>query len=143
MRFIFPILPIILLHFVTGIYFLLAKLKLARFQAVFAATLLLLNFNHNKEKIEIFIKKDTNEAYTKEMISLYNFIKKNVAENEIIGFFNPRVLALFSDRRSIQYPLEENKPTELNYIITYKSHKVDGFENIYIDDTFSIKKKLK
>jgi hypothetical protein len=63
---------------------------------------------------------ETNESYSTEMIEIYDYIKKNIPDNDIIAFKKPRVLWLFTGRRSVSIKLADFKSSVASYILVQK-----------------------
>jgi hypothetical protein len=101
MRFVFPILPVLLICTVTGAEAILRKTGGARGAAVLAGLLALWTISHSVADVSRYAGRDTNYVWTPEMREWYDYLRLHVAQDEIVAFEKPRVLRLFSGVNAI------------------------------------------
>lgn len=143
-RYIYPILPIILLYFGYGMQYIFARMNLqiarstskklyvnlamctlATIFFIFPIVKTDLSLYHGEEKgwtITSNISGDWRyNIYSETPVRLYNYIRKNTPENCTIAFFKPRALYLNTGRISI--PLDVNGHTldEADYCLIFNS----------------------
>jgi len=76
-----------------------------------------------------------------ESIELFNFIRSETQKSDIIIFFKPRVLALFTDRPSSCYPLIVKEDEFLDYLKSIKANYL--IENINYKPNQTLSKFIK
>lgn len=99
MRFLFPILPFLLLFFWEGIQ---AVFPSPNKQKIILLLLLGSSLSQSLFTSYYYWHKDTNEAYSQELQELYQFIQQTTPKNAIIVFHKPRALRLFTGRNAVQ-----------------------------------------
>lgn len=133
-RFLFPVIPFILYFFVNGINFFTNKFNI-KFLNIIILILFSVNIIYEGSKSTLYWSRfDTNTAYTPEMKEIYSFISNTVPENEIIVFFKPRVLRLFTERNSIS--LKDYNESKDNFILLKKGINVSIYETIFETDNY-------
>lgn len=148
-RFLFPVIPFILFFFVNGINFFTDKFNI-KFLNIIILILFSVNIIYEGLKSTLYWSHlDTNTAYTPEMKEIYSFISNTVPENEIIVFFKPRVLRLFTERNSIS--LKDYNGSKDNFILLKKgihvsiyetTFETDNYETIFETDSYILYKKF-
>lgn len=133
-RFLFPVIPFILYFFVNGINFFTNKFNI-KFLNIIILILFSVNIIYEGSKSTLYWSRfDTNTAYTPEMKEIYSFISNTVPENEIIVFFKPRVLRLFTERNSIS--LKDYNESKDNFILLKKGINVSIYETTFETDNY-------
>jgi hypothetical protein len=120
-RYLFPILPVVLFFILIAIENLISQFKV-RSKFYFIALLLLLFITTiiNITKIYDFSKQPINEAYTNELKIMYQFIKRNVNKNEAVVFYKPRALRLFTQRNSVYLDFETFIKSNFTFMLMEK-----------------------
>lgn len=121
-RFLFPLLPFIIFFTLKGVEKVFSTRRAHNFYEFGFLFLFFTSFSI-KELSETykFSQRDTNEAYTSEMIEIYNFIAVEIPKNKIIGFEKPRVLRLFSGRNAIFSDYDFFSLSVAEYLLIHKS----------------------
>lgn len=134
-RFIFPIIPFILFFLLKGAIYIFDKFT---FNVRYLVILLFIFLGRTSlisiKQIIYFCKTDTNQSYTPEMVEIYNYITKNVREKEIIGFFKPRALRLFTDRNAIYTDQYHYAKSNATYLLIEKDEytsMITKFNKVY------------
>ncbi len=132
-RFIFPLIPFALYFMLKGCIFIYDAFNFNKtyLLLILSVTLIISTVKSVTTIIE-FSKIDTNQSYTPEMILLYNFITKNVEENDIIGFFKPRALRLFTGRNAIYTDQDHFAQSNAKYLLIKKTEYRTGNNNFRI-----------
>ncbi len=120
MRFIFPILPFLTLYLIKSFKIIADQVLLSaknRYRILMAFCLLFVF----KTVLDTF-KYPTapNQVYTDEMQEIYNYVVNNIPETETIGATKPRVLALFSNAKSVVMDLEHFNNAPIKYLLVTK-----------------------
>lgn len=167
MRYIYPILPVILLFFACGVkcVFRLGNGKgLRRVLAASASILCLLCLYQlaaadirlqrvGREKTEIVNVEDIymQNAYSPAAVEAYNYIRANTPEDCAIAFFAPRGLYLNTERFSFKPDVNGHSIGEADYYLDYLNTgeynitpPLNGeFESIFANDEFVFYKRIK
>jgi len=112
-RYLLPIIPLYLLYFVYGLDISLNKKSISIRNYTYALIITLVTVSyigylsiHNFTKFENGVEK-------KESVELFNFVRKHTPHDSVFIFRKPRVLALYTDRRSSAYYIPRNNKDEL------------------------------
>jgi len=100
-RFLIPILPLFFLYLYEGLITIIKFIKWPQLRIaiiVIASFFVFLNYMNTYIAILPRSITDLEKVETKE---LFHFIQKETSSDDVILFFKPRVLALFTDRRSL------------------------------------------
>ncbi len=126
-RYLFVFYPIIVYFIVVGCKYLLTFYEKGSFRVYYLLFALLIALN------VIRIKKDFTgldhriENYGPEKgtsVKMFDFIRKNSSKNDVIVFFRPRAMTLYTDRRSIMiFDDWKNVLKKGNYIVLYKARE--------------------
>ncbi|BDS10015.1 phospholipid carrier-dependent glycosyltransferase [Aureispira anguillae] len=122
MRFLFPVLPFLVFYLIEGIYALIPSTKKRK---IVLGTLVTVSLIQSLGTSVYYWQKDTNEAHSAELQSIYQFIRQETPEKALIIFQKPRALRLFTGRNSIQKPLKEAQ-----YSLVKRDHTVDNTASI-------------
>ncbi len=103
LRFLFPLLPFLLLSMFKGFELLLCfNGKTARLKTLvlvgFTGMMLYLSF----KEINQYAQKETNLCYSTEQIELYEFVKKELPKEAIMAHYYPRVFRLFTGMNAVR-----------------------------------------
>jgi len=105
LRFLFPILPFLLFFFFECLIIIFKKLHLFKyFTPVCLFYLALLSIGNIGKALELSKPHPENyalNAASNEMMVFYDYIKHNTNKKDLIVFFRPRVLRLFTERKTI------------------------------------------
>lgn len=137
-RFLFPFIPFLLYFLIEGIQYLAKRVKMKYPIALFFIIFGFISFRGVKTSIE-FSNQDSNTAYSEEIRGIYTFISETVAEDEIIGFYKPRVLRLFTDRNSIY----ETKDYSTEYLLLDRDTVFTNYVNILPSENYNVYKRIK
>lgn len=119
-RFLLPILPVLLYYAVEGIRMLSLETrtkKVMRIMVFLVIALLYLGPVIRMEQRESQMK---DGPYTKESKDLFNFIESNTLPGDVFAFAKPRVLGYFTKRQSFA-PNPRNKPVKVRNLINENS----------------------
>lgn len=121
LRLIFPIVPIFLYFVAQGLVNLSQKLKIKYSLAILS---LLLAIQGILTSIH-FYKNNSNEIFADNNAEIYNYIKTNVAPDQVICFFKPRVLRLLTQRNAI-FIVDSKKAlaSDANYLLDYQNKDI-------------------
>lgn len=103
MRFLFPILPFLLFFILEGIHQSISSQKIKQ---IILLGLIGCSLLQSLYIAVYYWQKDTNEAYSQELQTMYKFIQTELPQKAIIIFHKPRTLRLFSHRNAVQKPIE-------------------------------------
>lgn len=169
MRYIYPILPVLLLFFGYGLQFLSEKLsfqkskaagKLSRILACCLCLLCLYELAANNagekyaipEKGEIVNVEDIymQNAYSPAAVEVYNYIRANTPEDCTVAFFAPRALYLNTERLSVKPDVNGHSIDEadfyLDYLLTGEYNITpplgDDFEILFTNDEFILYQRI-
>lgn len=120
-RLILPIFPIYVALFFVGLNEINNKLKWTLNMALYGfnfiillqAVVCLLYYQNNS----------TNQAYSKEAIDMYTFIRENTPESSIIQFSKPRLIYYETTRLSVNANICGGKSIKIDYIVLEKGSK--------------------
>lgn len=125
LRFLFPIMPIIIGLFALGIYHLPFKRLKYGFMVLCLGLVCYNSLNKLSEHRQI----STNECLTKDTKELYTYIKQNTDKNAIFNFKKPRVLRHFTGRNAVvQKTYNLNVPQIWGYLITNTETDIENQE---------------
>ncbi len=120
-RYLFPILPMIVFFILMAIESLFSRFKVpVKFYSIGLLLVLFITTTTNLTKIYNFSQQPINEAFTKELKSMYQFIKSSVNENEVVVFYKPRALRLFTQRNSIYLDFETFTKSNFSFMLMEK-----------------------
>jgi len=125
-RFIFPVIPIFIFFLIKGLLYLWDKFNFnIKYLTITLALSVGIMFLLSVHEIFLYNKLDTNECYTPEMISIYNYISKNTLPAEIIGFVKPRAVRLFTNRNGIYTDQDHFANSVAKYLLITKREYKD------------------
>jgi len=101
-RYVLPLVPLYLLYFFEGLSWLRRRLMLGSWVTAGAYALLILGTGFNVRGMEKGPYRQGVEQPT--FLEASDFIRRNVDRDALVVSWNPRVLALYTDRRSVWYP---------------------------------------
>lgn len=102
-RYLIPVIPIYLWHFIEGINVLNKKISTKVGVCIMVMSVLVL-VTGNLEKISALKKNGWDYSISEpKAMEMYEFIKNNTAPSEIIASHYPRVLALYTNRKCAHY----------------------------------------
>ena len=105
LRFLFPVLPFLLFFFFECLVEIFKKLHLLKYLTPICLIYLVIlssgNINKTLELSKPHPENYALNAASNEMMGFYNYIKQNTDKQDLIVFFRPRVLRLFTDRNAI------------------------------------------
>jgi len=109
LRFLMPLLPLILYYSVLGNIIILDKLKLKTelFLFIFYAGILLSYLQNLQSTIHQY-GNETEGPHQKESIEAFKFIKDSTNKNSRIAFFKPWALKLYTERASMPISVNQN-----------------------------------
>ncbi len=138
-RFWYPVLPIFFFFILKGVEIIGSKKPKLAFSGV-VFILLWTGIIAVKGGIESFKRNKipTNQAYTVEMKDHYNYITKNISENEPVLFFKPRVLRFFTKRNSHFVPVDSYENTDTRYFLLPRKDEFQSGEIIYSTERFRL-----
>jgi len=133
LRYLFNVLPLILLFTTHGIQLLWEKAKGRLGRRIHVLTrcagyALMLVFivsmsGEVVQKIESHVKAGGMEyrygAYSEDAVELYQFVRANTAEEDVIAFLKPRAMMLNTGRLCYVPGVNENRFTEMDYYISF------------------------
>ena len=135
LRFLIPLLPFYIYFFIIGIRSITdfnsnSNLKFKKIIANFFVLIFfftsLIQIHHNYKNNFRLI----DGPYNNESTEMFDFIKKNVSQSEIIVFRKPRVMTLLTDKRSIMYNNMKDFVEKNWYVIDKKNPmNVDLYRN--------------
>ena len=118
-RFLFPLIPLFLLFFVRGLQFIFSFFRNSKRYLYLTMGLLSIFFVGSAiPKVLDFSRGDHNEACSPEMKIMYTFISNHTQKTDLIGFFKPTVLRLFTGRNSILVSSEKFELSPARYLLT-------------------------
>lgn len=135
MRFLFTVYPFILFFIIQGVLIFSKKLNTKYIKIPIAVYLILFLF-YSLKNILVASKIDSNEAYTAEMIEIYDYISHNIPPEKVIGFGRPRALSLFTNVKSIYTDVRHFEKTVAAYLLVKKDSKKE-YENNNIQKEFN------
>ena len=123
-RYLFPILPFITFFFLQAIIFIQEKLNInSKYQRYILILCVIAISSYSV--IKLYSKNElSNQAYTSEMVEIYNYIAQIDASDNIIGFRKPRVLWLFSGARSVYTDLNHFDDSIASYLLIKKDSQL-------------------
>jgi hypothetical protein len=123
LRFLFPILPILVFFVAKGIMVLFETAHTKRFvlPTLFSIALLFQMW-FNAEEIRAYAKFDSNACYTSEMKQIYSFMKQELPKDRIVANYYPRVLRMFTGMNAIRVSQWEFEGSDAFYLQTGKAY---------------------
>ncbi|MFK7969165.1 MAG: hypothetical protein AB8F95_02305 [Bacteroidia bacterium] len=124
-RFLFPMLPFLLFFSIQGLVYIFEKVKLKQTYLQYSLIAFLLFtafYSYQKVPSE---RDASNQAYTKEMVVIYDYIAQLEATDAVVGFHKPRVLWLFSGVRSVYTDLDHFDSAIANFLLLKKHDNMD------------------
>lgn len=95
-----------------------------------------------------FPQRNENTAYSEAAIDMYNYIQKNVAEDDTIAFFKPRALYLNTRRHGLSPYEPQYEVTDTDYYLYYHQERFlidedlkDCYDLIYGNEEMTLYKK--
>jgi hypothetical protein len=116
-RFIFPILPFFIFFTLKGLEFASNMYNFKFLLYIYFAYILILDM---KISIDSYLI-SSNTVVTREMESIYNYIKFNVKNQEIIAFEKARALRLFTNKTTISEDYQSFEKSLADYLLVKKS----------------------
>jgi len=127
MRFLFPILPVLVYFMIKGFEQVVILLKIfQRYLAVLLIAGLCYMTYLSFERILDFSKRDTNLSYNSDTKKMYRYISNTIPENEYIGFSKNRILRLFTKHNVILSNLEHFDKSGVDYLLIRKEEIPEG-----------------
>ena len=136
-RFLFPIVPFIIFYMVLGLQKLLSKFRFNISFIVLSIIFGAIAYRGVNATLK-FTETNANLAYNEESIALYNYIIENVPEDEIVGFFKPRVMRLFTGRNCIYQDPANQKNSGANYIVINAGYEAPNYSLLFQTDKYAI-----
>lgn len=145
MRFIFPALPFLTFFLLKGIVFIYDCFKLKQIYL----TILLMCFTlgmtiANLNLINEFRKVSSNQCYTEETKTIYDFIKNNTQKEDLIGYSKPAVIRLFTGRNSVFIDLDHFEGSPAKYLLQNNNTKrelQEEYEKVLVTQNYTLLKK--
>lgn len=103
MRFILPMIPFYFLFFLEGVQFLFDRVKKYSLwvpRILSLSLLLFILFSYHSIFVSL-IPRTVSDIERQETQELFHFVQNETTSKDVIAFFKPRVLALFTDRKSV------------------------------------------
>jgi hypothetical protein len=161
LRYIFPILPFYLFFLFVGLneknYFLqfhcMKKYYNLNFMLLFGLTIIFVFcVTVSSRTIHTMINKleTIDGPYTKESVGLFDYISKHTNNEDVIIFYKPRVLSLYTDRRAVALSdIKSIMASKASYIACKKNDEVDNIlrnsklsrNKIFRNSTFNLYRK--
>lgn len=123
-RFLFPVMPFLLLFIVRG-YLHLSTMVNAKYLNIFLYLFAIFVVFQSQKKVIRFSRIDSNTIQTEQFEELYTCIEKNTKEDDIIEYENPRVLRLFTKRNSFYSTNRDTVLTYADYAVRKRTDFVD------------------
>jgi hypothetical protein len=141
MRYLFPVVPFFIFFFLKGICMLKNKKVIVAIAVLYVS----FTFMQGVRKTYYYCYQETNDVYTDEAKKLYSFIQANTLKNDLIVFFKPRALRLFTGRNSFYQQSNQNiLASKAAYLLEYKYEeplKRDTcFRTVYASANFTLYK---
>ncbi len=118
LRFLYPVLPILFIYILGGFQQLM--LKIYQYSAWLPKTIpiiLLFSFIlYYFNAYIVLLPRPISDIEKSETQEIFNFVKTETDTNDVISFFNPRVLALFTGRKSVALAVPAPKGNTLTRI---------------------------
>jgi hypothetical protein len=122
LRFLYPILPLLLLYAGIGFEGVLIFLKkrlsprlVYAFATVFAVGIVTI-YIVRTQKVIVSEGPITDGPYTPEAVELFQFIREETVPESIFVFYKPRALALYTDRNASAFPYDQSMLVAINYL---------------------------
>jgi len=100
-RFLVPIIPLFFLYFYEGLTVVVKFIKWPQLRIAIVAIVSLFVFTNYMTTYIAIIPRQQTDLEKIETQELFQFIQEETTSDDVILFFKPRVLALFTDRRSL------------------------------------------
>ncbi len=116
-RYLMPIIPLYLYFLVRGVAFVSKAVQ--REKWIYAG-LILITLVHSYIGVKRTISywdHNSNHAVAPGMIEIYRYVQDNVTDQDIIGFHKPRVLRLFTGKRTVNTDLDHFATSKANYLL--------------------------
>lgn len=127
MRFLFPILPVIIYIIIKGFEQLVVVLKIPQqFLGVLLITGLCYMTYQSVQRIQDYSRADSNLSYNADTKIMYNYISNNIPKNETIGFSKCRILRLFTKHAVILSDLKHFDESGVNFLLIRKEEITEG-----------------
>ncbi len=138
-RFILPVYPFFYYFVFNGVRVILQDKEYKK--EIFLLVCILMSIQSMIFACFAFFKLDSNQAYTPDAVEVYTWIENNTEEEELIVFFKPRVLRLFTQRNAFSFrDKEKMKSSGADYYLEWKRNgkiPLDGkFNKKYENDSF-------
>lgn len=123
LRFLFPILPLLVFFLAKGITILFETVQTKRFVLPTLLSIgLLFQMWFNVEEILAYTKADSNACYTSEMKEIYSFMKQELPKERIVANYYPRVLRMFTGMNAIRVSQWDFEVSDAFYLQTGKAY---------------------
>ncbi len=120
-RFLFPIIPFLMFFTFQGMLLLTQTIKVRKYYLNMVVVVLVVVFSgHSYFSLKPIFKRNSNQAYTKDMVEIYQYISNHIPDESIVGFKKPRVLWLFSNTKSIHTDSEHFEGSIADYWLVVK-----------------------
>ena len=140
-RLLIPVIPVALLLLFAGFKQVFNWMKLSPMvsNVILSLTVLVISVVNIRTVIPYF-NRDSNQAVTAEMLSIYSFVKKLPEGSEIV-FAKPRVLRLFTGQNSYAIGVDEFFTSNANYLLMGKGEDYENYNIVYETDNFILIEK--
>jgi hypothetical protein len=144
-RFIFPIMPFIIYFLLKGAWYIChqALIEYKYLMVVMFILSAITTFISVKQVIN-FSKKDTNQSYTPDLAKVYNYISTNISKNDIVGYYKPRAVRLFSNRNAIGIDPDHFDNSPAKYLLIERDEFkgiIMKYPKVFETQTFILVKK--
>jgi hypothetical protein len=133
LRFLVPVIPLYFLYIIEGFDFIVKKVNNSVIKIILPLIFLgFISINYIQTYMNIF-PRPISAIERAETQELFQFIKSKTNEEDVILFFKPRVLALFTNRKSLamKFPdpdgdaLGKMNGFGVDYVILNKNHSIE------------------
>jgi len=117
-RYLLPLIPLYIIYIVHGLETMIYNRQLFDGRIGYYSTLgllLVITLSYTGTYSKLRFDGFTNNIEKKESIELFDFIRMNTPDDSILISFKPRLLALFTNRRSSAYAWEDTPENYLDY----------------------------
>ncbi len=132
LRFIITLIPFYLFFVILGLQIIDFKniVRLSSKKIIYTLGIFLLIF-FSIQNLTIFkVNNSLNGPYANNSIELFKYVKNNIPEEETIVFFKPRVMYLFTERKSVKIDsVKFLKESEINYFVFTKNIDKENTQN--------------
>lgn len=124
LRFLFPLLPFLMLFLFKGIEVISDSMSFGRkLKPPLLLTITLVLGYQSFGEIKQYAARDTNLCYTEEMKELYGFVSSEIPSDKVVAHYYPRVFRLFTGVNAVrQSQYEFDLRTDIDYFHGNKHH---------------------